>query len=76
MGRKSGPVMVSHKGKSWSVKQDGETLSTHRTQGAANTAGRREMGLIRFRGHVPKGGYDGHDGSRHRQEPAVPAAVQ
>jgi len=35
----------------------------------------RGMGLIRFRGHLRKGGYDGHDGSRHRQEPAVPAAV-
>ncbi len=33
------------------------------------------LGLIRSRGHVPKGGYDGHDGSRHRQELAVPAAV-
>ena len=42
MGRKPGPVMVSHKGKSWSVKQDGQTISNHRTQAAANEAGRRE----------------------------------
>jgi len=42
MGRKPGPVVVAHKGKSWSVKQNGDTLSTHRTQRTANEAGRRE----------------------------------
>jgi hypothetical protein len=26
-------------------------------------------GLIRFRGHFPKGGYDVHDGSRHPEAP-------
>lgn len=34
--------MVTHKGKSWQVKQDGATLSVHRTQRAANEAGKRE----------------------------------
>lgn len=30
--------------------------------------------LIRLSGHVPKGGYDGHDGSRGKQAtPAAPA---
>ena len=42
MGRKPGPVVVTHKGNSWPVKQDGHVLSTHRTQRAANEAGRRE----------------------------------
>jgi hypothetical protein len=34
--------MVTRKGNSWPVKQDGETLSVHRTQRAANEAGKRE----------------------------------
>ena len=42
MAKKPGPVMVTHKGNSWPVKQDGDVLSTHRTQAAANAAGRRE----------------------------------
>ena len=42
MAKKSGPVMVTHKGNLWPVKQDGEVLSTHRTQAAANAAARRE----------------------------------
>jgi hypothetical protein len=42
MGRKPGPVVVTHKGNAWPVKQDGRVLSTHRTQRAANEAGRRE----------------------------------
>ena len=42
MGRKHGPVVVAHTGRNWSVKQDGETLSTHRIQRTANEAGRRE----------------------------------
>ena len=32
------------------------------------------VGLIRFRGHFPKGGYDVHDGQPNR-EPATPPAV-
>jgi uncharacterized protein DUF2188 len=42
MARKPGPVVVTRKGGSWPVKQDGRTLSTHRTQAAANVAARRE----------------------------------
>jgi Uncharacterized protein conserved in bacteria (DUF2188) len=42
MGKKPGPVVVTRKGTSWPVKQDGEVLSTHRTQKAANEAGRQE----------------------------------
>lgn len=42
MAKKPGPVMVTHKGHSWPVKQDGELLSTHRTQAAANAAARHE----------------------------------
>lgn len=42
MARKPGPVVVAHKGKGWSVKQNGETLSRHRTQRTANEAGRKE----------------------------------
>lgn len=42
MMKKPGPVVVTHKGSSWPVKQDGEVLSTHRTQAAANEAARRE----------------------------------
>lgn len=34
--------MVTHKGNSWPVRQDGELLSTHRTQAAANAAARLE----------------------------------
>ena len=38
---------------------------------------RRELGLIRFRGHFPKGGYDVHtDGRSDSQEPAPPPAVR
>jgi hypothetical protein len=33
----------------------------------------RDMGLIRFRGHVPKGGYDVPTDGRHTQAPAAPA---
>ena len=33
-----------------------------------------QVGLIRFRGHFPKGGYDVHDGHTN-QEPATPPAV-
>jgi hypothetical protein len=32
------------------------------------------MGLIRFGGHLPKGGYDVHNGE-FQQEPAAPPAV-
>ena len=42
MGRRPGPVVVSHKGQSWPVTQDGKTLSVHRTQRAANDVARRE----------------------------------
>ncbi len=42
MAKKSGPVVVTHKGNAWPVKQDGQVLSTHRTQAAANDAARRE----------------------------------
>lgn len=42
MSKKPGPVMVTKKDHSWNVKQDGEVLSRHRTQQAANDAGRRE----------------------------------
>lgn len=42
MSKKPGPVVVTHKGNAWPVKQDGETLSVHRTQRAANEAGKRE----------------------------------
>lgn len=42
MAKRSRPVVVTHKGNKWPVKQDGETLSVHRTQRAANEAGRRE----------------------------------
>ena len=42
MARKPGPVVVTRKGNSWPVKQDGQTLSTHRTQRTANDAARRE----------------------------------
>lgn len=42
MSRRPGPVVVSHKGRSWPVTQDGQTLSVHRTQRAANIAARRE----------------------------------
>jgi len=42
MAKKPGPVIVTHKGNSWPVKQDGEVLSTQRTQAAANAAARRE----------------------------------
>lgn len=42
MAKKSGPVVVTRKGGSWPVKQDGEVLSTHRTQKAANEAARKE----------------------------------
>jgi hypothetical protein len=42
MSKRPGPVMVTHKGNSWPVKQDGKVLSVHRTQRAANDAGRRE----------------------------------
>jgi TM2 domain-containing membrane protein YozV len=35
------------------------------------------LGLIRFRGHFPKGGYDVHtDGRNDSQEPAPPPAVR
>lgn len=42
MAKKPGPVVVTHKGSSWPVKQDGEVLSNHRTQAAANEAARKE----------------------------------
>jgi hypothetical protein len=42
MSKKPGPVIVTRKGNSWPVKQDGEVLSTHRTQKAANDSARRE----------------------------------
>jgi len=42
MAKRPGPVMVTHKGNRWPVKQDGETISVHRTQKAANEVGRRE----------------------------------
>jgi uncharacterized protein DUF2188 len=42
VSKKPGPVVVTRKGGSWPVKQDGEVLSTHRTQQAANDAARRE----------------------------------
>ena len=42
MARKHGPVVVTRKGGSWPVKQDGQTLSVHRTQHAANAAAKRE----------------------------------
>jgi hypothetical protein len=42
MSKKPGPVVVTHKGNSWPVKQDGNVLSVHRTQRAANDAARRE----------------------------------
>ncbi len=42
MAKKPGPVVVTRKGASWPVKQDGDVLSTHRTQRAANDAARRE----------------------------------
>lgn len=42
MAKKPGPVMVTHKGNHWEVKQDGQRISQHRTQGAANDAGKRE----------------------------------
>lgn len=42
MARKPGPVVVTRKGGSWPVKQDGQVLSTHRTQKAANDAARKE----------------------------------
>ena len=38
------------------------------------SAERARLGLIRFRGHFPKGGYDVHDGHTN-QEPATPPAV-
>jgi chemotaxis response regulator CheB len=34
------------------------------------------VGLIRFRGHFPKGGYDVHTDGRDDQEPAVTPAVR
>jgi hypothetical protein len=37
---------------------------------------RRIVGLIRFRGHFPKGGYDVHTDGRHdEEEPARPPAI-
>lgn len=42
MTRKPGPVVVTRKGGNWPVKQDGQTLSVHRTQAAANAAAKRE----------------------------------
>jgi hypothetical protein len=33
----------------------------------------RSLGLIRFRGHLPKGGYDVQADGRHPQTPAPPA---
>ena len=37
----------------------------------------RSVGLIRFRGHFPKGGYDVHtDGRNNSQAPAPPPAVR
>ncbi len=35
-----------------------------------------QLGLIRFRGHFPKGGYDVHDHGRDDQKPAVTPAVR
>lgn len=40
--KRPGPVVVTRRGKAWPVKQDGEVLSTHRTQRAANEAARKE----------------------------------
>ena len=60
----------------WGTSDDGDNIvwgTATTLDGSGNTI--VILGLIRSRGHVPKGGYDGHDGSRHRQEPAVPAAV-
>ena len=34
------------------------------------------LGLIRFRGHFPKGGYDVHTDGRDDQEPAAAPAVR
>ena len=48
-----------------------------RTRGSYPPEFRRrmiELGLIRFRGHFPKGGYDVHDGQTN-QEPATPPGV-
>jgi Uncharacterized protein conserved in bacteria (DUF2188) len=42
MAKKPGPVVVTRRGPSWPVKQDGQVISTHRTQRAANDAARRE----------------------------------
>ena len=40
-------------------------------QGAVADFGTDHLGLIRFRGHVPKGGYDVHDA----QDDEVPATT-
>jgi hypothetical protein len=42
MARKPGPVVVTRGDGCWPVKQDGQTLSVHRTQHAAKQAARRE----------------------------------
>ena len=34
---------------------------------------RGPMGLIRFRGHIPKGGYDVHDGQNNEAPASAPA---
>ena len=54
-------------------------LDFHESLGAADKAARVRylrdiLGLIRFRGHIPKGGYDVHDGD-HNEAPAAAPAV-
>ncbi len=39
MGKKTGDVWVSPRGKNWVTHQNGKTISNHRTQGAAIDAG-------------------------------------
>ena len=34
---------------------------------------RAGLGLIRFRGHIPKGGYDVHDGQNNEAPASAPA---
>ena len=41
--------------------------------GTFGVGGVNTVGLIRFRGHIPKGGYDVHDGQNNEAPASAPA---
>ena len=70
---KASSVHVVPAGSDWQVKQDGRTLSTHRTQGAALDAGRpvaraghTELVTHRANGQIRASDSHGHDPSPPR----------